>query len=82
MKKRRGPDVGTVWEEWIPDYEFSKQKFAHRMWPVLEAQVRDAVSRGTANPPIMEAAIETQRLSRLPRERVVVERVISTPREG
>lgn len=52
MKKRRGPDVGTVWEEWIPDYEFSKQKFAHRMWPVLEAQVRDAVSRGTANPPI------------------------------
>ena len=81
-KKRKGPDVATVWEEWIPDYGFSKQKFADQMWPVLEAQVRDAVSRGTANPPIMEAAIEAQRLSRLPRERVVVERAGSTPKVG
>ena len=81
-KKRKGPDVATVWENWIPDYGFSKQKFADKMWPILEAQVRDAISRGNSNPPIMDAAIEAQRLSQLPRERVVVERAASVPSEG
>ncbi|HVC77557.1 MAG TPA: hypothetical protein VND96_13680 [Candidatus Micrarchaeaceae archaeon] len=78
-KKRKGPDIATVWEKWIPDYGFSKQRFADQMWPILEAQVRDAVSSRTSNPPIMDAAIEAQRLSRLPRERVVVERAGSAP---
>ena len=81
-KKRKGPDVATVWEEWIPEYGFSKQKFADQMWPVLAARLRDAMSGGTENPPIMEAAIEAQRLSRLPRERVVVEQAGSTTNVG
>jgi len=74
-KKRKGPDIATVWEKWIPDYGFSKQTFADLMWPVLEAQVRDAMNMATASPPIMDAALEAQRLSLLPRERVVIERM-------
>lgn len=75
-KKRKGPDVATVWDQWIPDYGFSKQKFADQMWPILEAQIHDAMSIGTANPPILDAAFEARRLSRLPRERVMIERAL------
>jgi hypothetical protein len=73
-KKRKGPDVATVWSNRVPDYGFSKQKFADQMWPVLEERIRNAMNGSMANPPIMNAALEAQRLSSLPRERVVVER--------
>jgi hypothetical protein len=73
-RKRRGPDVATVWKEWITDYDLSKAKFADQMWPILEATVRAAMSAGAEHPPIMDAALDANRLAQLPRSRVAVER--------
>lgn len=73
-KNRPGPDVAAVWKEWIVDYDFSKTRFADEMWPILEAKVRHAMSTGADNPPIVEAANTADRLARIPRQRVVVER--------
>lgn len=75
-KKRKGPDVATVWAAWVTDYDFSKTAFAEEMWPLLEQKIREAIDSGSPRPPIMDGASDAIRLSRLPRSLVVVERTI------
>jgi hypothetical protein len=53
-KKRKDPDVATVWASWVTDYFFSKMAFAEEMWPLLEQKIRKALDFGGERPPIMD----------------------------
>jgi len=49
----KSADIEQVWNRWSPSCGFSKTAFADVMWPVLEANIADALAGRRRPPPVL-----------------------------
>ncbi|WP_308468522.1 hypothetical protein [Rathayibacter soli] len=55
------PDIDDAWRK----SGVSKPELADALWPILEARIERAITRGTLGPPVMKAALRAYELANL-----------------
>ena len=56
--KDPSPDIEDAWKK----SGVKKLALAEKLWPLLESQIRDAISKGEQGPPVMQAVLRARHL--------------------